>query len=80
MAKYTHCTFRRAWVSSAVLRKKTYEPSTGATTVPTPLNAWEMLILISAYRGGPHTTHPLHQDGNLQMITRDRTGEQEIYL
>ena len=35
--------------------KKTYEPRTGATTVPMPLNAWEMLIRISENFGGPQT-------------------------
>ena len=55
-ARYTHCTFFTARGSSAVCSKNTYDPSTGAITVPIPLNDWERLIRISAYRGGPQTT------------------------
>ncbi len=54
IAKYTHCTLvRDAFAPLSVFLKKTYDPSTGAITVPTPLKAWEMLIRNSAYRGGP---------------------------
>lgn len=35
--------------------KKTYDPRTGATTVPMPLKACEKLIRISEYLGGPQT-------------------------
>lgn len=53
MDRYTHWTLARAFSSSKL--KKTYEPRTGAMTVPIPLKAWEMLIRISEYRGGPQT-------------------------
>ena len=36
-------------------RKSHRSPSTGATTVPIPLKACEMLMRISEYRGGPQT-------------------------
>jgi hypothetical protein len=50
---YTHWTFSRAFWSSK--SKSTYDPRTGATTVPMPLNAWERLMRISEYFGGPQT-------------------------
>ena len=53
IARYTHCTLARAASSSKV--KKTYEPRTGAMTVPIPLNACDRLIRISEYFGGPQT-------------------------
>lgn len=45
MDRYTHCTFSSARASSKA--NKTYEPSTGATTVPMPLNACDRLMRIS---------------------------------
>jgi hypothetical protein len=53
IAVYTHCTFSRAFWSSK--SKSTYDPRTGATTVPMPLNACERLMRISEYLGGPQT-------------------------
>lgn len=53
IAVYTHWTFSSAFWSSK--SNSTYEPRTGATTVPMPLNAWERLIRISEYFGGPQT-------------------------
>lgn len=64
MARYTHCTFFTAFGSSTVCSKNTYDPKTGAMTVPTPLNACEILIRISAYRGGPHTTDHFSSHSN----------------
>jgi hypothetical protein len=56
MPRYVHCTFfSDAW-SVPTWLKKTYDPKTGATTVPIPLKACAMLIRISEYFGGPHTT------------------------
>lgn len=55
MARYTHCIRLRAFTSSSVDVKKTYDARAGATQVPMPLNAWARLIRISAYLGGPQT-------------------------
>jgi hypothetical protein len=55
MARYTHCTLCNEFSSVPVFLKNTYEPKTGATTVPIPLKACAILILISEYLGGPQT-------------------------
>lgn len=72
MERYTHCTLASAALSSRLL-KKTYEPRTGAMTVPIPLKAWEMLMRISEYRGGPQTTDV--RDGHKLGMTRHTSDE-----
>lgn len=82
MPRYVHCTFSNDFWSVPTLSKKTYEASTGATTVPIPLNACAMLILISEYFGGPQTTRhqylfqfatiPPHQKHTCKIRVRRR--------
>ena len=55
IARYIHCTLWRACSLSPISTKMTKDPMVGATTVPMPLNACEMLIRNSEYFGGPQT-------------------------
>jgi hypothetical protein len=80
MAKYTHCTFFKAAESSAVLKKKTYEPSTGATIVSTPLKACEILIRISVYQGGPHTTQRYINSSFSRISTENLNTEYDLLV